>query len=175
MDNPGEPAMKYSDSLAVRTLLTIARQRQGLDSARCQLVFEHIDTAMLLREALQKPLHEYHLSYLQFAVLVVLFTLDPDPVSAAVLADHTLVSRSAITEALDHLELMKFAVRTRDTNDRRMIFVRITQVGRQTVDQALMRVLNAAGSAAHQIDASAQQQLHRFYHLLQEGAPQVAP
>ena len=162
--------MKYSDCLAYRTLLAIARQRQGLDAPRCQVVFEQLDTSAVLQAALHGVLAEYQLSERKFAVLVVLFTLDPDPSTPADLAEHTGVSRSAITEALDQLVEQKCIVRERDDRDRRTIYIRLTPSGHELLDRALMHYLRTAGDIARLLDPSAQSNLLGGSALIKEGA-----
>lgn len=166
--------MRYSDCLACRTLIAIARQREGLDAPRCQVVFEHLDTTAVLRDALRRPLAAYHLSDLKFAVLVVLFTLDPDPSTPADLAAHAGVSRSAITEALDQLATQKCVVRERDNRDRRTIYIRLTAAGRRILDRALTHYLHTAGDIARRLDPSAQSGLLRGYALVKEGAANLS-
>jgi DNA-binding MarR family transcriptional regulator len=162
--------MKYSDCLAYRTLIAIARQRQGLDAPRCTVVFEHLDTSAVLSAALRRLLAEYHLSELKFAVLVVLFTLDPDPSTPADLAQHSGVSRSAITDVLDQLAAQKYLVRNRDESDRRTIYIRLTAAGHKILARALPPYLRTAGDAARLLEAPAQSALLRSYALLKEGA-----
>jgi DNA-binding MarR family transcriptional regulator len=162
--------MKYSDCLAYRTLLAIARQRQGLDAPRCQVVFEQLDTSAVLQAALHRVLAEYQLSERKFSVLVVLFTLDPDPSTPADLAEHTGVSRSAITEALDQLAAQNCIVRERDDRDRRTIYIRLTPSGHELLDRALMQYLRTAGDIARLLDPPAQSGLLAGNALIKEGA-----
>lgn len=162
--------MKYSDGLACRTLLAIARQRPGLDAARCAVVFGHLDTAAAVQAVLHGLLAKYRLSDLKFAVLVVLFTLDPDPSTPADLAQHAGVSRSAITDALDQLAVQKCVVRERDRADRRSTYVRLTATGRRIMDRALTQYLCAAGRIARLADRPAQSALLGGYALLNQGA-----
>jgi DNA-binding MarR family transcriptional regulator len=168
------PRAKRSDSLACRTLVSVARQRKGLDPARCQLVFEHLDTALSVQSALHRALAEFKLSDLQFAVLVALFALDPEPVMPADLADYTAVSRAAITDALVRLESLELVSRTRDTTDRRVSHLTLTAAGRTTVDQALVRYLTAVGHVARHIDSTAQADLITAYERLQRGAAELS-
>ncbi len=167
------PRTKRSECLACRTLLSAARQRKGLDPARCKLVFEHLDTALTVQTALHRTLAEYHLSELQFAVLVVLFALDPDPVSPADLADYTAVSRAAITDALVRLESLALVSRARDEADRRVFHLHLTDAGRTTTDAALVRYLSAVGNVARYIESAAQPDLLHAYDRLQRGAAEL--
>ena len=158
------------DCLAVRTLLTVARQRKGLDPTCCQVVFEHLDAALAVRAALHRTLAEYRLTELQFDVLVALFALDPEPVTPADLADYTAVSRAAITDALVRLESLQLTSRTRDSADRRVYHVHLTDKGRTTVDEALNRYLSTVARVAHYISPDAQPDLLLAYERLQRGA-----
>ena len=125
------------ESHYARTLLAIAGRRDGIDAVRCGLVFAQLGKAARVRGRLHDILGRHHLSGLQFAALVVLFETEPEPMQMAVLAEHTAVSRSAMTDALDKLETLGFASRTRNRGDRRAIQVRITAAGREKVDQAI--------------------------------------
>ncbi len=169
-----EPAsrIRRADCLAGRTLVSVARQRKGLDAGRCQLVFEHLDTAQVLQQTLHRALAEYRLSELQFAVLVALFAIDPAPATPADLADYTAVSRAAITDALVRLEELAMILRARDEADRRVCRVQLTAAGRTTVDRALVEYLKAAGESARLIDVPAQRELLTAYRRLQQGAEQ---
>ena len=158
------------ECLAIRTLLSVARQRKGLDPDRCQLVFEHLDAALAIRSALHRTLAAYRVSDLQFGVLVALFALDPEPVMPADLADYTAVSRAAITDALVRLESLQLIVRTRDNLDRRIFHLHLTDKGRSMVDEALNRYLSAVASVARHVDPGLQPVLLGAYQGLQRGA-----
>jgi DNA-binding MarR family transcriptional regulator len=149
---PAPPAFLPQDSLVVRTLLATARQRPGLDEARCRFVLEVLCAGAAVRAALQESLAPCGLTELKFAVLVVLFTLDPEPTTPADLASHTDVSRAAITDALDGLQAHRLVARERDPIDRRTIDVRLTGAGREAVDSALQRFLQTAGHVARFVE-----------------------
>ena len=136
------------DSLVVRTLLATARQRPGLDEARCRLVLEWLLTGAAVRAALRESLAPCGLTELKFAVLVALFTLDPESSTPADLATHSGASRAAITDALDGLQVHRLVARERDAVDRRTIDVRLTEAGRKAIDFALQRFLQTAGHVA---------------------------
>lgn len=156
-------------SQSARTLLALAGGRTGIDAARCALVFAHLGTAERLRRCLRSAVARHQLSDLQFAALVVLLALEPEPIPTAVLAEHTAVSRSAMTDALDKLEALGFATRTRDRRDRRVIYVRITLAGRETVDEAIDNYLRAAADTARYLDAREHRGLFAAYLQLQRG------
>jgi DNA-binding MarR family transcriptional regulator len=149
---PGPLASIPPDSLVVRTLLATARQRPGLNEARCRLVLEWLRTGATVRAALRETLASCGLTGLRFAVLIVLFTLDPEPTTPADLASHAGVSRAAITGALDDLHAHHLVERERDAVDRRTINIRLTDAGRKAVDSALQRLLQTAGHVARFVE-----------------------
>lgn len=163
-----------SECLACRTLVSIARQRKGFDPEACKLVFAHLDATLAIQSTLQDVLAEQGLSELQFAVLVALFALDPEPVIPADLADYAAVSRAAVTDALARLEAHGMVYRTRDTIDRRSHHLQLTERGRDTTDAALARYLGAIGGIARHLGPSLQGELLSTYQKLQRGAAAIA-
>lgn len=162
-----------SECLACRTLVSVARQRKGLDPEACRLVFAHLDTTLVVQSTLQGALAEHGLSELQFAVLVALFALDPEPVMPADIADYAAVSRAAVTEALARLEASGLIHRTRDTTDRRAHHLHLTDSGRDTTDAALARYLGAVGGIARYLEPTTQGELLSAYQKLQRGAAAI--
>jgi DNA-binding MarR family transcriptional regulator len=156
-------------SFAVRVLITIAERRKGIDGARCRLALLHFETAKLLHRSLRRALAPHNLTDLQFAVLVILFSTEPEPIAASVLAEQAAVSRASITDALDGLESLQFASRVRDDSDRRMIYVRITAAGQETVDAAIIDYLRAAEEATRYMRPTAQRDVLAAYLQLLRG------
>ncbi len=140
--------MIAAGTLVQRTLLTVARQRDGLDEARCRLVLDFLAAAQGLECVLQQRLAATGLSEHQFAVLVALFALDPAASTPADLAHHTGTTRSAMTALLDNLEGRGLLSRQRDTRDRRLVYVQLTAAGQTAADFALMDYLRAANELA---------------------------
>ena len=156
-------------SFAIRLLITIAERRKGIDADRCRLALLHFETATLLHRSLRRALARHKLTDLQFAVLVILFSTEPEPISASVLAEHAAVSRAAITDALDKLESLQFASRARDDSDRRIIYVRITPAGQEAVDAAINDYFHAAADAARELRPGTQSVLLAAYLQLLRG------
>lgn len=152
-----------TNSFAIRTLVTIAERRKGVDAARCRLALLHFESATLLHRTLRRALVRHKLSDLQFAVLVILFSTEPEPLSASVLAEHACVSRSAMTEAIEKLVGLQYLSRTRDEYDRRVTYVRITPLGQETVDRAINDYLRAAEEAMRDLRPAAQRALLSAY------------
>ena len=157
-------------SFAIRILITIAERRPGIDVERCRLALLHLEAATPLRRDLHRTLALSNLSDLQFSVLVVLFSTEPDSISASVLAEHTAVTRASITNALDQLESLRLVRRTRDNLDRRVTYVQITPAGQEKVDAAINDYLRAAADAVRHVRSGAQRTLITAYLQLLRGA-----
>jgi len=107
-----------------------------------------------VRRCLHSTLIRHGLSGLQFAALVVLFDSEPEPMPMAVLAEHTAVSRSAVTDAVDKLEMLQLANRRHHTRDRRVTHVRISKAGREKVDRLIDEYLHVAMHATCYLDSN---------------------
>ncbi len=140
------------ESQSARTLLALASGQNGIDAERCALVFAHLGAVEQLRCCLRSALARHQLSDLQFAILVLLFEVEPEPIPMAILANHAGVSRSAVTDAFDSLEASGLASRARDRRDRRIIHGRITAAGREKVDKALDDYLNVTTQTAGYVE-----------------------
>ena len=75
------------------------------------------------------------LTYSQFAVLEALYHLGP--LTQGVISQKVLKSGSNMTTVIDNLERDGLVRRERDTNDRRVIHVHLTEAGSQKVEQVL--------------------------------------
>lgn len=166
--------MMTRDTLAFRTLLNVARMRTNVDEARCRLVLEFLSTAGAVQIALHRDLSEIELTELKLGVLVVLFMLDPAPSRPADLAAHTGVTRSAITDALDQLQAQALIRRQRDTEDRRLIHIRLTTAGRKAADVALNRYLENVGRIARYVKPHTEPPLLALCAQLNEGSTRLS-
>ena len=136
------------DTLVHRTLLSLARQRPGLDEPRCHAVLDLMATADAVRSAVRHNTAFLGVSELQFYVMVLLLAMDPLPCTPALLADNACVTRSAITEALDRVESRKWITRERSQDDRRTYLIALTALGRTVIDQLAPAVLHHMGDIA---------------------------
>ena len=167
--------MMAVETLALRTLLTVARQRDGLDESRCRVVLEFLDAAGSVDEVLQRKLTELGLTEHKFSILVALFALDPAAATPADLSLHTDVTRSAMTALLDALEARGLVARRRDTHDRRVVYVGLTEAGRDAANAALMHYLRTADKLAQGVPPADQAALRQSCALLHESAGQFQP
>lgn len=163
------PPADGMSGLMARTLLSVARQRRELDEPRCRIVIEFMNAAMRLRSALHATLAAEGLSELRFFALVVLFALDPEPTNAADLAAYTGATRSSITDVVDQLQAAGLALRERDTADRRIIYVRLTEAGRAAADHSAVAFLRAAAGLARRVDGQSAADAQRLCAQLLEG------
>jgi MarR family transcriptional regulator, organic hydroperoxide resistance regulator len=85
---------------------------------------------------LNKPvLDELGLTYLQYIVLVMLYEHDDQTVGS--LGDKLFLDSSTLTPLLKRLETMGHLTRQRDSEDERVVRVRMTPQGRQVRERAL--------------------------------------
>jgi DNA-binding MarR family transcriptional regulator len=164
---------KTNECLVGRTLMAVASRRKELDGTLCQVVFNHLETSLLLQQTLQRVLDEHQLNGLEFGVLVAMLACDPDPVTQVDLIDYTASSRPAVAGAVSRLECSKLVSRTTDPLEGRAYRVHLTAKGRTSADNALMDYLRTAGNLARYVERDDQQQLLAAYSLLQHGAIQV--
>ena len=136
------------DTLVYRTLLSLARQRPGLDEPRCHALLDLMAAADAVRSAVRHNTAFLGVSELQFYVMVLLLAMDPLPCTPALLADNACVTRSAITEALDRVESRKWITRERSQDDRRTYLIALTALGRTVIDQLAPAVLHHMGDIA---------------------------
>lgn len=162
------------DTLAYRTLIAIARHRDGLDEHRCHCVLELLGAASAVRAALQRQLSRLELTELKLGALGVLFALAPTPATPADLAAHTGVTRSAMTDVLEQLETRGLIRRERDARDRRLVHVHLTAAGRSTADGALTDYLKNVGRIATDIDPQAAQHLLALCSRLCKGGERLS-
>ncbi|MBS0663543.1 MAG: MarR family transcriptional regulator [Verrucomicrobia bacterium] len=143
--NPS-PATEFT--LAIQTLLTFARQRDGLNEAGCRTLLDFMETSGVLGARLRADLAAEDLTRIKFALLLVLFALDPVAVSPSDLALHTGISRPAVSTALEGLAHRRLVNRTGGAADRRLRYVSLTVAGRDLVDRAAMRCLRSLSQIA---------------------------
>jgi DNA-binding MarR family transcriptional regulator len=158
--NAAAPATSFgprsSDSLVMRTLITAARQRCGLDETSCRFVLEWLQSVAAMREVLRRSLASHGLTELKFSILVTLFTLEPNPTMEADLANHARVTRPSVTSALNELQEKRLVTRECNPIDRRIINVHLTRKGFTVIDAALQHYLQTAGRLARFVDKDVQ-------------------
>ena len=106
-------------------------QEAGLADFMCFAVY----SANLAYSRVYKPvLEELGLTYPQYIAIVALWEQDEQTVKG--LSDKLFLEPSTVTPMLKRLEAMGYVTRTRGTEDERMVFVRLTETGRQLREKA---------------------------------------
>ena len=138
--------MIHSDTFAVRTLVTMAHQRLGLEEPRCLSALGLAAAGAAIDRALHGALSRHNLTQLQFELLVVLIAVEPWPVAPADLAYYTGFTRSSVSSAIGELQHRGCLTAARSTLDRRSIDARLTDVGRRLIEAAIPDYLQVLGS-----------------------------
>ena len=89
---------------------------------------------MCIRDSYKPVLEELGLTYPQYIAIVALWEQDEQTVKG--LSDKLFLEPSTVTPMLKRLEVMGYVTRTRGTEDERMVFVRLTETGRQLREKA---------------------------------------
>lgn len=142
------------DTVPFRAILALASQRRGIDAERCRAVLELLSTATSVRSAFRRELEILKLTELDFAVLVTLYAIAPDRSTLANVAAQTGSTRPSMTEAADRLEARGLVRRERATDDRRAIFIELTERGQETAETGLGRVIEKAHRIGRVITAN---------------------
>lgn len=138
--------MIHSDTFALRTLVTMAHQRLGLDDPRCLATLGLAATGAAIDRALHSALTRHSLTRLQFELLVVLIAVEPWPVAPADLAYYTGFTRSSVSSALGELQHRGCLTAARSTLDRRSVDARLTDAGRRLIEATIPDYLHVLGS-----------------------------
>ncbi|MDR1186657.1 MAG: MarR family winged helix-turn-helix transcriptional regulator [Bifidobacteriaceae bacterium] len=118
------------------------RERPDLDASPLEVFSRVTRLAKYLDHMRQESFARYGLQGWEFDVLAELrrsgapYELTPGQMSAAI-----LLSTGAMTNRLNRIEAAGLIERHEDPNDRRMVRVRLTETGRQRVDDALADLL----------------------------------
>jgi DNA-binding MarR family transcriptional regulator len=143
------------DTLAFRTLVLMARQRPDFDELRCHALLTLFAAAEDLRTTIRQRLQTIGLTEAQFGILIVLLSLDPEPVLPSVLSEHAGVTRASVSEAVDQLAAQGLALRHRSTEDRRNWLICLSASGRELADRAAVLVLSSLDALARPLDGQA--------------------
>ena len=127
------------------------RQRKPFTGLEQEAQLSVVRTASLLADAFEQMLRPYGITATQYNVLRILRGAEPDGLCRNELRDRMLTRMPDVTRLLDRMEDAKLVSRTRDSEDRRQVYTRITPKGLRLLDEA-----DDAVSAEH---------MRRFHHL----------
>jgi DNA-binding MarR family transcriptional regulator len=111
------------------------QQRAPFTSLEQEAMLNVIRTASRLLDSLDLLLKESGLGATQYNVLRILRGAEHDGICRNDLRDRMLTRMPDMTRLLDRLEETGLVVRSRDTEDRRMVLTRLTAAGRRLLDE----------------------------------------
>ena len=117
------------------TLRDDLRQKKPFSSLHQEAHLNVVRTSSTLQDAVDDLLKPHGLSGTQYNVLRILRGAEPTGLCRNELRDRMLTRMPDMTRLLDRMEDAGLVARTRDADDRRMVFTRITKVGRKLVDE----------------------------------------
>jgi len=122
-----------------------AEERPELDVSGLDVVARVQDAAKMLRRNEDNALADLGLQMWEYDVLSALRRQgEPFELTASELARESLLSTGAMTNRVDRLEERSLVTRVSDAEDRRVVRVRLTPVGRRLADDAVEARLTAA-------------------------------
>ena len=108
-----------------------------------------------------------HINTTQFGVLETLYHLGE--LNQTTIGEKLLVSKSNVVAVLDKLQEMGYLTRRRCTEDRRVIWVNLTDAGRKLVEELLPGHVLAIKNSLQTLNMEEQQQLSRLCRKLGRG------
>ena len=136
------------------TLREELRQRKPFSSPQHEAQLSLVRTAALLNDDVEQALRPHGLTAAQFNVLRILRGAEPDGLCRNELRDRMLTRMPDVTRLLDRMEAAGWVVRSRGSDDRRLVSTHITKAGRALLDE-----VDPVVEGAHQ---------RRFRHLGRE-------
>lgn len=117
------------------TLQLIAPQPGGPHELRYRAILRLLLLGENIHGALRTRLAGQGLTLEGFHALAALLRIDPAPASTTVLAEKTETPRALLNHTLTRLELSGLIVRERDAADRRVVWIRLSTLGRSTIER----------------------------------------
>jgi DNA-binding MarR family transcriptional regulator len=118
---------------AIKFLAPSADAEKGL---RYRALLEFMATGDDVRRAFRSQLARKGLTIEGFQALAALRSLEPAAGTPSALADKIGTTRALLSHTLTRLEISHLLTRERDVEDRRIIWLRLTEEGRQLVNEA---------------------------------------
>jgi DNA-binding MarR family transcriptional regulator len=111
------------------------KQNKPFASLEHEAILGLLRTAAIVDHATDEALRPFGLTGTQFNVLRILKGADPDGLCGKEIGERMINRVPDVPRLLDRLEKAELISRTRDREDRREVSARITDKGRQLVDQ----------------------------------------
>lgn len=107
---------------------------------------------------------KYHVSAAQLNCILTLYEYGPLPPSK--IANHMMVKSSTITGVVDRLEKKGFAERMRNSPDRRVITIQLTEAGKKLAQNAPPPIQQKVVDALKQTENAKKEQIVRSLNML---------
>jgi len=120
-----------------RTLGEFAKRYPDLDSSALKTCVVLLRTGSDLLTAFESILGKHGLSQGRFLTLIVLNRTPNKAINPSILAEKVGVKRATMTGLLDGLERKGLVKRLAHSGDRRKVSIRLTETGRQALDEML--------------------------------------
>ena len=164
-----------------RILEEWAAEWPGLDVSPQGLVGRISRLSRFLERGLVDTFEKFRLNGGEFDVLATLRRRAgrEEAVTPTSLADALMLSSAAMTNRIDRLVEAGLVTRERDDADRRAVFVRLSDTGRQLIDRALVEHLKTESEMINALTPAEQKTLARLLRKLlvpiENGQPQPIP
>lgn len=132
------------DSLPAQMLLATARQAGSAAELRCFALLARASTGVAIQAAMQRDLARSGLTEPGFGILSVLLAHDPEAVLRSDLAVAAGLSPMRTDDALTRLEMSRLVQRHRDAEDRRLVWLHLTDAGKTRITGALRRYVTGS-------------------------------
>jgi DNA-binding MarR family transcriptional regulator len=127
----------FVDSQAVNNLAELAKCYLELDIASVETCLAFLQTTADVYQALEVHFARYHLSMGKFTLLMQLLQAGKGGLTPSQCADRAGVTRATITGLLDGLEKDGLVERKPYPDDRRRLYVQLTEKGRHLLNKIL--------------------------------------
>lgn len=172
---PRMPLLMLKDLPRYDCLIKAAESCPTLQPSACDAFLNLLRTGDDVFAVVHRFLSGHDISQGGFTVLMLLGMdcCDPEepPPTPATLADQAGVTRATMTGLIDTLEKDRLVVREPDANDRRTIHVRLTEVGRATLDEMLPDYFQRVADILQPLSERERRQLVRLLQKIQTGLP----
>lgn len=155
-------------------LLERAKRYPELDPSAMEAFLHFLRTSTDLLESIYAVHASHNISEGRFGVMMLL-NHDPEkPVNPADLADRANVTRATMTGLIDTLERDGFVKREHAADDRRMMFVQLTNRGRHFLDEILPDYFRRVTALMSQLTVEERRSLVTLMGKIQQNLPAAA-
>ena len=147
----------------IERIVELAAHIEGVDRdvLRQCLEFSHVHRQ--IERLFEKDWAQRDLTPMQVRILLMLYHHEEGIATPAMLAEHVLLTRSAMTSALDSLERLGYTMREPHPSDRRMVAVRLTPAGRAFIGEWLPILYRKLGLVMGRLTQEERAQLLKLY------------